>query len=106
MPKATKKKRKQQSPNKNIFLNQYVLLTLGMNINKVEQNEDGAIQYNKPIQLKGYLIKEDAEKLYLGDDPSAISFYIKKHYVAYVECIAIIDELDEKLDELKDGISN
>lgn len=103
MSKAAKKKR---TVKKNVFLNEYVLLTLNLNINKMEQDDNGSSQLIKPLQLKGWLIKEDREFLYLGDDQETISFYIKKENIAYVECIAIVDELDEKLDEYKEGISN
>lgn len=91
---------------KHIFLNEYLLLTTKLQVNRTNSDENGASQEVKPLQLKGWLISEDGTHLYLGDEPDEISFYIRKDEVVYVERLTLIDELDEKLDEYRDGISN
>jgi len=91
-----------------LFLNEYVSITVKMNVivNVTEPMDNLSSQAVRPVILKGWLLDKDEENTYLGDDEFEISFYVKNDMVAIVEKIAYTDELDEKLDELKEGISN
>jgi len=91
-----------------LFLNEYVSITVKMNVvvNVTESMDNFSSQAVRPVILKGWLLDKDEENTYLGDDEFEISFYVKNDLVAIVEKIAYTDELDEKLDELKEGISN
>lgn len=93
---------------KHIFLYEHVLLTLKMNLQKTEYQEGQGLEYNKPIQLTGWLLDSDDEELYLGDngEDGEVTFCVKKDIIAYIEKVPMVDELDDKLDAFKEGISN
>ena len=85
---------------KNPFLNQRVLLTLKMNVQKTEYGDGQSLELIRPITMPGYLLAEDEIRLYLGDTEDEVSFYVDKQNIGFVEKLIEVDKYDTMMDDM------
>ena len=95
-----RKNAKTKVSKKNPFLNERVVLTLKMNVQKTEYNEGQGTELIRPITMPGYLLNEDENYLYLGDGPEEISFYVDKTTIGFVEKMLEVDKYDTMMDDM------
>lgn len=83
---------------KNPFFHEYVQITLNVTLKKTRYTDSDQTEYTQPFAMQGYLLDENEDYLFLGDDLEAVTFYVNKTNVAYVEVIVKKDKYDDMID--------
>lgn len=67
-----------------LFTGEFVQIILDKDTKITEQKNDNISVNELPILLEGYLVDEDDDYLFLGQQPTLINQAIKKEYVVHV----------------------
>ena len=92
-----------------VFKNQYVQITLKMNVQKSEYRDGVGTDLVHPVTISGYIIGQDGQSIFLGENNKReITSSINKEMYGIIEIIGPPkDHYDEILDSFKDdGVMN
>lgn len=98
-----KKKLPQASGFFSIFVGELMALTLKLKLTGQEASDDGSVSMSEePLQIMGYLLEEDENYYFLGEDPRQATVAVKKDEVMFAMVVQPADIEDSVLD----GIPN
>ena len=84
------------------FMGEYVSVITDIMILDYSQNDSQVLEQNAPMVARGFLLDEDENFLYLGDNPLEISQAISKKKIAMIH----MEKKKNKYDEILDGMGN
>jgi len=98
-----KKKPRENSPYFKIFVGELVAITMNFKITGQEMDEDGSGKMTEePLTAIGYLLEEDDQYYYLGEDPRQVTVAVK---IKDVMITSVIEPADME-DRVLEGIPN
>jgi len=87
------------------FMGEYINVVTDIMILDYSQNDVQSLEQNAPMVARGFLLDEDENFLYLGENPLEISQAIAKNKVAMIHMEKKKNKYDELLEEIGDDPS-
>jgi hypothetical protein len=87
------------------FMGEYINVVTDIMIMDYSQNDIQSLEQNAPMVARGFLLDEDENFLYLGENPLEISQAIAKNKVAMIHMEKKKNKYDELLEEIGDDPS-
>lgn len=84
------------------FMGEYINVITNIMIVESVSNDNETIEQNAPMMAKGYLLDEDSEFIYLGDNPFEITQAVTKKHICVVQAGTIKSQYDEILENMPD----
>jgi hypothetical protein len=84
------------------FMGEHINVITNIMIMESASTEAETVEQNSPIIAKGYLLDEDSEFIYLGDNPFEITQAVSKKYICIVQSSEVKSQYDEILENMPD----